>query len=748
MSALLKMSAIPDLPSIVVIGPQSTGKSSVLTRIIGHDILPRGPSLTTRCIIRIELRTLSSSINKPDSNEIDSIIRKIDAINEYEQNKQHEDQENQNDIDKLFLDDNTQVKQKMKEFAIFDDKTRKKYTIKSLKSQIQKRMTKMIEDYEEKHVFKKHDKKSQDKTYRESTSNMLNRTHSATCASTESTLSKHIINEELKVTLFLHNTLPLTLIDLPGLINIPTSDQNIEISEETHNIALFYIKQPNSIILAIINACVDIVNANSLNLIKRADPFFKKTLGIVTKIDLLDDQQRIKEILKNKVIYLQNGYFGLVNSNVGIEECIRKETDFFQNFFIQQTTNINQVNSQLKHQNYNLGIEQLKNKLFSIFSNSIQNFIFYYKNKIKIEYETLSDLINPNLYFKIIDKYVENTSTVIKNVIDHELFNTSENDNDEYEQTDFSSNNNLKTHSILLKDRNIKIPKTNIFMNESLFKRLLQEKVKFIESQILELLERMYSRMIVCIEKEGFYLNEQNELSKENFFPNQTQNEMNGDKISNRAKKYPKYTADPINITSLLTNSRTNKKTGSSFLKSIIPFFNYSEDTKIEETNTKNTISIHTQRNNKQQTPYSTKSDTIPDNPFLKENINSLNTLIMSKLKNNKLIIKDKLLEYINIQLSHINLNHSDFQSHNINIELSVSNLTNQLLKFYLSNYYLIIKKEITNYFIKIVYFYFENEIRENIKWEIMEKWKVGNKTEIEKRVKEIKRVLRVFEEF
>lgn len=37
-----------DLPQIVVIGSQSSGKSSVLENIVGKDFLPRGTGIVTR----------------------------------------------------------------------------------------------------------------------------------------------------------------------------------------------------------------------------------------------------------------------------------------------------------------------------------------------------------------------------------------------------------------------------------------------------------------------------------------------------------------------------------------------------------------------------------------------------------------------------------------------------------------------------------------------------------------------------
>lgn len=48
-----------DLPQIVVIGGQSSGKSSVLESIVGKDFLPRGTQIVTRCPIVIQLINLS-----------------------------------------------------------------------------------------------------------------------------------------------------------------------------------------------------------------------------------------------------------------------------------------------------------------------------------------------------------------------------------------------------------------------------------------------------------------------------------------------------------------------------------------------------------------------------------------------------------------------------------------------------------------------------------------------------------------
>lgn len=47
-----------DLPQIVVVGSQSSGKSSVLENIVGRDFLPRGSGIVTRRPLILQLTHL------------------------------------------------------------------------------------------------------------------------------------------------------------------------------------------------------------------------------------------------------------------------------------------------------------------------------------------------------------------------------------------------------------------------------------------------------------------------------------------------------------------------------------------------------------------------------------------------------------------------------------------------------------------------------------------------------------------
>ena len=53
-----------DIPRLVVVGSQSSGKSSLLNSIIGMDILPTGTNMVTRVPLQLELIQSKSNSNK------------------------------------------------------------------------------------------------------------------------------------------------------------------------------------------------------------------------------------------------------------------------------------------------------------------------------------------------------------------------------------------------------------------------------------------------------------------------------------------------------------------------------------------------------------------------------------------------------------------------------------------------------------------------------------------------------------
>ena len=73
-----------------------------------------------------------------------------------------------------------------------------------------------------------------------------------------------------------------------------------------------YIREKNSIIMAVCAANVDIANSDGLKLARKVDPFGERTIGVITKIDLMDEGTNALEILSGRVINLKLGYVGVV----------------------------------------------------------------------------------------------------------------------------------------------------------------------------------------------------------------------------------------------------------------------------------------------------------------------------------------------------------------------------------------------------------------------------------------------------
>jgi len=65
-------------------------------------------------------------------------------------------------------------------------------------------------------------------------------------------------------------------------------DQPDDIESQVKNLVVKYIQNPNSIILAVSTANTDMTNSESLKLAKEVDSEGKRTLAVITKLDLMD----------------------------------------------------------------------------------------------------------------------------------------------------------------------------------------------------------------------------------------------------------------------------------------------------------------------------------------------------------------------------------------------------------------------------------------------------------------------------
>ncbi|KAL8910459.1 MAG: hypothetical protein Q9171_004253 [Xanthocarpia ochracea] len=255
-----------DLPQIVVVGSQSSGKSSVLENIVGRDFLPRGSGIVTRRPLILQLINVPSEReDKPESDDVHIPHTSASVAGQGE-----------------WAEFNHLGGQKFRDFT-------------AVKREIE------------------------NETARIAGSN------------------KGINRQSINLKIYSPHVLSLTLVDLPGLTKVPIGDQPVDIEKQTRNLISEYIAKPNSIILAVSPANVDLVNSEALKLARHVDPMGRRTIGVLTKIDLMDHGTNALDILSGRVYPLKLGFIGVVNrsqqdiqGNKSLADALKAEADFFR----------------------------------------------------------------------------------------------------------------------------------------------------------------------------------------------------------------------------------------------------------------------------------------------------------------------------------------------------------------------------------------------------------------------------------
>ncbi len=134
------------------------------------------------------------------------------------------------------------------------------------------------------------------------------------------------------------NVLTLTLVDLPGLTKVPVGDQPRDIERQIREMVLKQISKPNAIILAVTAANTDLANSDGLKLAREVDPEGQRTIGVLTKVDLMDEGTDVVDILAGRIIPLRLGYVPVVNrgqrdidNKKAITAALENEKNFFEN---------------------------------------------------------------------------------------------------------------------------------------------------------------------------------------------------------------------------------------------------------------------------------------------------------------------------------------------------------------------------------------------------------------------------------
>ncbi|RMZ66967.1 dynamin family [Pyrenophora seminiperda CCB06] len=254
-----------DLPQIVVVGSQSSGKSSVLENIVGKDFLPRGSGIVTRRPLILQLINLPSERDEDDDDEVHVPHTPASVAGQ----------------------------QEWGEFLHIPGQ--RFYDFADVKREIENETSRIAGN------------------------------------------NKGINRQPINLKIYSPHVLSLTLVDLPGLTKVPIGDQPSDIEKQTRNLITEYIAKPNSVILAVSPANVDLVNSEALKLARHVDPMGKRTIGVLTKLDLMDHGTNAMDILSGRVYPLKLGFIGIVNrsqqdiqGNKSLSDALQAERDFFR----------------------------------------------------------------------------------------------------------------------------------------------------------------------------------------------------------------------------------------------------------------------------------------------------------------------------------------------------------------------------------------------------------------------------------
>jgi len=125
--------------------------------------------------------------------------------------------------------------------------------------------------------------------------------------------NKGISNLPINLRVYSPHVLNITLIDLPGLTKLALGDQPSDIGEQIRDMIMTYICRETCLILAVTPANTDLATSDALQLARQADPEGLRTIGVLTKLDLMDEGTDARDIIENKLLPLRRGYVAVVN---------------------------------------------------------------------------------------------------------------------------------------------------------------------------------------------------------------------------------------------------------------------------------------------------------------------------------------------------------------------------------------------------------------------------------------------------
>ncbi|CAH6792059.1 Dnm1l [Phodopus roborovskii] len=312
--------------------------------------------------------------------------------------------------------------------------------------------------------------------------------------------------EPIHLKVFSPNVVNLTLVDLPGMTKVPVGDQPKDIELQIRELILRFISNPNSIILAVTAANTDMATSEALKISREVDPDGRRTLAVITKLDLMDAGTDAMDVLMGRVIPVKLGIIGVVNrsqldinNKKSVTDSIRDEYAFLQKKY-PSLANRNgtkylarTLNRLLMHHIRDC-LPELKTRI-NVLAAQYQSLLNSYGEPVDDKSATLLQLITKfaTEYCNTIEgtaKYIE-TSELCGGAricyIFHETFGRT------LESVDPLGG--LNTIDILTAIRNATGPRPALFVPEVSFELLVKRQIKRLEEPSLRCVELVHEEM-------------------------------------------------------------------------------------------------------------------------------------------------------------------------------------------------------------------------------------------------------------